>query len=212
MLKRIRNCIVCAVLVVSVYAQGTDPQKPAQQPEDKKEIVDKDLAAASKGPAAAVDPNNFKLGIEDVVHLDVWHDADFSRTHLIRPDGKISLQIVGEIQAAGLTPVQLAKKVSEALSVIIKDPQVNVTVLQVNSKKFYVQGEVGRPGTFPLVVKTTVMDALSNCGGFKDFANKKKIIILRRGQQYKFNYTEYVKGKNQDQNILIENGDYIIVN
>jgi polysaccharide export outer membrane protein len=118
---------------------------------------------------------------------------------------------VGEVQAAGITPVQLGKAITEKLSTIMKEPKVDVSVTQVNSKRYYIQGEVNKAGAFPLIVPTTVLEALSNCGGFRDFANKKNIVILRKGQRLKFNYNDVIKGKNMEQNIYLEPGDYIII-
>lgn len=162
-------------------------------------------------PIAAVDPSTFLIGAEDIIFIQVWREPDFTRQALVRPDGKITMPLIGEIEAAGSTPDQLAAKLTEALSKFLNTPQVVVTVLQVNSKKYYVMGEVNKPGSFPLAVPTRVLEALTNAGGFREFANTKKIVVLRKGQQLKFNYNDVVKGKKQEQNILLENGDHIIV-
>jgi polysaccharide biosynthesis/export protein len=205
------------ILAVLAIATGVGVMGQQQRPESTAEEK-KDTAAKAPEPGGnvtptgvGVDPNTYQLGAEDVIYVSVWHDADFSKAYLIRPDGKISMQLVDEIQAAGLTPKQLAKAVADKLTQIIKDPQVDVSVLQVNSKYFYVQGEVNKTGKFPLTAKTTVMEALANCGGFRDFANTKKITILRKGQRIKFNWNDVRKGKKLEQNIELEHGDYIIV-
>jgi len=200
------------MLVLTCAAQQqTNPPKPTDEVKEKKESIDKKIEAAGTTPGAAVDPNTFQIGAEDIILVSVWHDPDFTKVHIVRPDGKITLAIVGEVQAGGLTPVALSKVIAAKLASLIKDPIVDVSVQQVNSKKYYVQGEVNRSGMFPLVVPTTVMEALSQCGGFKDFANKKNITILRKGQRLKFNFEEVSKAKKMEQNIYLESGDYIIV-
>ncbi len=173
--------------------------------------------AASPGAGAVptniapVDPKTFVIGAEDALMIQVWREPDFTRAVLVRPDGKITMPLIREVQAAGRTPDQLAGDIQKALAEYLKNPEVSVTVNQVNSKKYYITGEVGRSGAFSLVVPTHVLDALTNAGGFKEFANTKKITILRKGERMKFNYKEVIKGKNTEQNILLENGDYIIV-
>ena len=105
----------------------------------------------------------------------------------------------------------MADQLKQALSEFINAPDVNVTVAQVNSKKFYISGKVLKPGEYPLVLPTRIFDALSNAGGFRDFANKKKIVIIRGAERIRFNYADVLRGRDQDQNIFIENGDTIIV-
>ena len=186
-------------------------ERPPEEAKPKVETNQDKLQAAASSPGAAVDPNTFLLGAEDIIFVSVWRDPDFTRAHIVRPDGKITLPLVGEVQAAGITPVQLGKAITEKLSTIMKEPKVDVSVTQVNSKRYYIQGEVNKAGAFPLIVPTTVLEALSNCGGFRDFANKKNIVILRKGQRLKFNYNDVIKGKNMEQNIYLEPGDYIII-
>ena len=104
-----------------------------------------------------------------------------------------------------------AEQLEQALSEYINKPDVTVTIQQVNSKKFFLTGEVYRPGEYPLVTPTRIFDALSNAGGFRDFANKKKIILIRGAERYRFNYQDVLKGKNLGQNIFLENGDTVVV-
>lgn len=161
--------------------------------------------------AAPIDPKTFELGPEDIIAVRVWREPELSFAAQIRPDGKITMQLVGEVQAAGLTPDQLKNSIVEKLSEFINKPEVSVSVQQVLSRRYYITGEVGRAGAFPLVVPTTILEALTNAGGFREFANTKKITILRKGKIIKFNYQDVIKGKNMDQNVLVENGDYINV-
>jgi len=115
------------------------------------------------------------------------------------------------LQAGGLTPLQLQKTVTEALTKLLNNPDVTVTVTDVRSKKYFIDGEVRRSGSFPLITPTTVLEALSNAGGFQEFANTSKIRILRGKTVLKFNYKEVTAGKKMEQNIYVENGDHIIV-
>ncbi len=197
--------------------------QPGQQPTQSKPESEKPSEGTS-APAvtkpteepkatalAGVDPTTFQIGAEDILFIQVWREPDFTRQVIVRPDGKITMPLIGEIQASGITPDQLGKSLTESLNKYLNNPQVSVSVLAVNSKKYYITGEVNKPGSFPLVVPTRVLEALSNAGGFRDFANEKKIVILRKGERLKFNYKEVVKGKNMDQNIYLENGDYIVV-
>jgi len=141
----------------------------------------------------------------------VWREADFSGLYPVRPDGKITLPLVGDVQASGLTPERLGDQLKQALANYINSPDVSVSLQTVNSKKFFITGEVNRPGEYILAVPTKVFDALSNAGGFRDFANKKKIIIIRGADRLKFNYQDMIKGKGLEQNIFLENGDTIVV-
>jgi polysaccharide export outer membrane protein len=163
--------------------------------------------------SAPVDTRTFIIGAEDVLTIRVWREPELSGQFMVRPDGRISLPLVNEVQAAGQTPEQLTGAIIQGLSKYMNHPQVTVAVAQVNSRKYYIQGEVTRPGAYPLVVPTTVLEALVNAGGFREFANTKKIIILRKGKErLQFNYKEVTKGKRTEQNILLQPGDQIIVN
>jgi polysaccharide export outer membrane protein len=167
--------------------------------------------AKPDGIGAGVDPNKYTLGPEDIIHITTWREQDFTLTLAIRPDGKITMPLIGELQAAGLTPLQLTADLKEKLSKYINNPEVAVTVLDVRSRRFYIDGEVNRPGPFALVLPTTVLEALSMCGGFREFADQKHIRVLRGEKTFKFNYKEVTSGKRMEQNILLENGDHIIV-
>jgi len=180
-----------------------DPVKLAQ-PRDKN--VEK---AAAQVP---MDDHPFILGAEDQVTVSVYGSPEFSGSHIIRPDGVITMPFLGDIKAAGYAPTELSNIIKDRLKKYIVDPDVSVQVNAVNSKKFYIQGEVGRTGGFPLLVPTRVLEALVNAGGFRDFANQKKIVIMRlTGERLKFNYKEVIAGKNMDQNVFLKPGDIIIV-
>jgi polysaccharide biosynthesis/export protein len=169
---------------------------------------------ASSANTVATDPD-YKIGPQDMLRIDVWKEPDISRVVPVRPDGKITLPLVNDVQASGLTPTQLAAKIAEGLKKYITSPQVTVGVTEINSRRIFVSGEVARPGAFPLLPNMTVLQALSSAGGFTQFAREKKIYILRmeNGRQVKhpFNYKDAISGKNVEQNILLEGGDIIVV-
>ena len=171
---------------------------------------------AAQGRLAGAKPDNgrkpYVIGPLDVLQIKVWNNANLSGMVAVDSDGTISMPLIGEIRADGSTPKQLKEKISERLRDFFNNnPDVDVTVAKVNSKRYFVYGGVGRQGEVALVEETTIMDALANAGGFKEFANKKKIYLMRGPQQFNFNYNEVSKGKNLKQNIVIENGDRIYV-
>jgi len=147
------------------------------------------------------------------LRIEVYREDALSRAVNVRPDGKITLQLLGDMQAEGLTPERLAAQVKDAYSQYIKTPDVIVSVLAVNSKSFTVSGRVNKVGRWPLVTPVRVFDAIGLAGGFQEFANDKDVQIVRGAQRLKFNYRDYVKGKKEalDQNILLQNGDTIVV-
>jgi polysaccharide biosynthesis/export protein len=199
-------CFFVALLALPAQERQTTRQEaPPQQPRSA------DEEALKKAVGAAVDPKSYIIGPEDILSIRVWREPDLSGPVGVRPDGKISLPLVGEIQAGGLTPDQLAEKLKQAFSKDLTNPEVMVQVATVNSKKYFITGEVNRPGSYPLVLPTTILEAIAIAGGFRDWAVKKGILILRGPKRYRFNYNEVVKGKNLTQNVLLENGDHIIV-
>jgi polysaccharide export outer membrane protein len=162
--------------------------------------------------AGPVDPKAYIIGAKDVLAILVWNQPEFGAIpHVVRPDGRISLPYIGEVQAAGRTPEQLRADIAQRLTEQIREPNVTVSVSQVNSRKFFIQGEVLRPGEFDLIVPTTVLQGLVQAGGFKEFANQKKITVLRGDKIMKFNYKDVIQGKHREQNVLLEPGDIIVV-
>lgn len=169
-----------------------------------------------EGPSAELtgalaDPKSFKIGPEDVIAVLVWKEPELSGAFVVRPDGRITLNLVGEVEIAGLTPMEVQQKLTEEFGKVLKSPVVSVQMRAIRSSKYYITGNVGKTGMFPLVVKTTVLEALTLAGGLGEWANKKKIVILRGKQRLFFNYSEVIKGKKLEQNIELQNGDFIIV-
>lgn len=171
-------------------------------------------APATTHTPATQDPS-YVIGAQDVLDVDVWKEKELTRAVEVRPDGKISLPLLNDIQASGLTPMQLAANITDGLKKFITDPQVTVIVTQINSQRVYILGEVTKPGAYPLLPGMNVLQALSSAGGFTMFANTKKIYLIRKqdGKQKKFpfNYKDVISGKNTDQNIALRAGDQIVV-
>jgi polysaccharide export outer membrane protein len=203
--------ILAAVICLrSAHAQDVPKEAPANPPSQNR-----DVAAKANNPTAVVTDADYKIGPQDVVRIDVWKEPEISRTIPVRPDGKISLPLLNDVQAAGLTATQLGNAIRDGLTKYLTNPQVTVTVMEINSRRVYVTGEVLRAGALPLLPNMTALQALSSAGGFTQFAKLKSIYVLRNedGKQVKhlFNYKEVVKGKNEDQNILLLPGDVVVV-
>jgi polysaccharide export outer membrane protein len=164
---------------------------------------------------AAVD-DSFVIGAGDVLAINVWKEPEISHAVPVRSDGKVSLPLVGEMQAGGQTPRQLQAALKEKLQTYISDPDVTVIVQEVKSQRFNILGQVVRPGSYLLANTTTVLDAIAVAGGFRDFAKKKSIYVLRTktdGSQARiaFNYNDVIKGKDPAQNIRLEPKDTLVV-
>jgi polysaccharide export outer membrane protein len=186
---------------------GWQVQEAAKSPGTQTEVVRQQRTAT---PAADA---SYRIGPQDVVRIDVWKETEISRSVPVRPDGKISLPLLNDVQAAGLTAMELANSITEGLKKFINSPQVTVTVTEINSRRVYVTGEVTRPGAYPLLPNMTALQALTSGGGFTQFANLKKIYVLRNenGKQVKhpFNYKDVVNGKADD--FPLQPGDTIVV-
>lgn len=153
----------------------------------------------------------YVIGPLDVLEIKVWNNPNLSNIADVRTDGIISMPLVGEVVASGLTVAELTGAIKDKLNSVIIEPEVNIQVVRYNSKKYSIFGGCMRQGEFPLIGDVTVLDAFANCGGFKDFANLKKIYILRGKEKLKFNYADVIKGKHMEQNIPLENGDRIVI-
>lgn len=203
-MKKVSILLVSLLSLCWILSADKKPKKNA--------VIAKPPAnAAAHAVGAPVDTKTYIIGAEDVLNIRVWNEAQLSGTFTVRPDGKISLPLVNEVQAAGQTPEKLGADIAEGLSKFMNHPDVSVSLQTVNSKKYFIMGEVMKTGSFPLLIPTTVLEALVNAGGFRDFAKKSSIVIIRGGQRLHFNYSKVIKGKNTQENILLEPGDQIIV-
>ena len=155
--------------------------------------------------------SKYTIGPLDVLYVRVWNQPNLSGIEDVGPDGVISMPLIGEVKADGLTVGQLKAAITARLNDFLNSPEVSVAVTKINSKSVLLIGGVARPGKFPLNEKTTVLDAITSAGGFRDFANQKKVYILRNGKKLPFNYKEVIQGKHLEQNIELQNGDQIVV-
>jgi polysaccharide export outer membrane protein len=166
----------------------------------------------SAGPARNQELANYLIQINDILHVYVWKEPEVSQSRvLVRPDGRISIPLVQDLQASGLTAMQLKAKLEEKLKEKIDVPEVTVIVDSIQSYQVYVMGSVGHGGAFSSPIPLTIMQVLANAGGFSEFADKENVRIFRGNLIMRFNYKEYVEGKNLSQNIKLESGDVVEV-
>jgi polysaccharide export outer membrane protein len=187
-------------------AASTAAQTPAAAPTAAQATV------ADQGQAT---PAGYLIGPDDVLGIVFWELPNHGGDVIVRPDGKITLPLLNDVQAAGLTPEQLRESITAASAKYIRDPNVSVVVKQINSLKVYVTGQVTKPGTYPLTSPTTVLQVLALAGGVTDFAKKDKIVVMRteggQTRSYKFNYKDVIQGKKLEQNILLKPGDTVVI-
>jgi polysaccharide export outer membrane protein len=205
-MRKIVSRVALAVIFCAAVAGAQETAKPATA-----------VPAATKAEPASQSSgdSDYRIGPQDVLKVDVWKEPEITRTIPVRPDGKISLPLLNDVQAAGLTAMQLAGVIREGLTKYITSPQVTVTVTEINSRRVYCNGEVLKPGALALLPNMTALQALSSCGGFTQFAKLKGIYILRvengKQVQHPFNYKDVVKGMKPEANILLQPGDIIVV-
>ena len=181
---------------------------------DKTDADKSDKPAATAQAPEASSGSDYVIGADDTLHISVWKEPDLSETLPVRPDGKISMPLLNDVTAAGLTPLQLKDSLTEKLKKYIADPRVTVVVTAMNSRRIFVSGEVLHTGPMALLPHMTMLQALSQAG-FTQFANVKGIYLLRteNGKQEKlpFNYKEVIKGNHPEQNIVLKPGDTLVV-
>jgi polysaccharide export outer membrane protein len=206
-MKRAMNLAVLmgmGFLAAAVLAQGGDAVKSEELKGDKPAAMAQETGA----------PSDYVIGADDTLRISVWKEPDLSEILPVRPDGKISMPLLNDIPAAGLTPLQLKDSITEKLKKFIADPRVTVVVTAMNSQRVFVSGEVLHSGPVPLLPHMTMLQVLSQAG-FTQFANLKGIYLLRteNGKQEKipFNYKEVIKGNHPEQNIMLKPGDTVVV-
>jgi polysaccharide biosynthesis/export protein len=210
-MERIGTLLLCAVLPSGLAAQtstGSAPQASAP--------AKTDTASHAADASGKAHDDTFVIGNDDVLAINVWNEKEISRSVPVRSDGRISLPLVGEVQAAGQTPLKLEVEIAAKLKSFISEPEVTVIVQQINSQKFNILGMVNKPGSYTISNSGTVLDAIALAGGFRDFAKQKNIYVLRQnpdGTQVRllFNYKDVVKGKNAEQNVKLQPRDTIFV-
>jgi polysaccharide export outer membrane protein len=202
--------IVSAVLFTTTLAAAASAQTPAP-------AVAKPASPAAAPPTAngVTPPADYIIGPDDQLSVLFWRDKDMSADVIVRPDGKITLPLLNEMVAAGLTPEELRLKVTEEAKRFVEDPNATIVVRQINSRKVFITGQVEKTGPYPLSGPTTVLQLISMAGGLKEYAESKKIVIMRteNGKQlsFTFNYREVIERKNLKQNIELKPGDTVIV-
>ena len=216
---RIMSVLPLLVLLsIGAFAQSDSASRPpAHAATADKQAGDKQTGEKSgQGSRAAHSDSSYVIGANDVLAINVWKEPDITRSVPVRSDGKISLPLVGELQAGGQTPQQLEQEITKRLRNYISEPEVTVIVTDSKSQKVNILGMVTRPGAYLLTSSTTVLDAIAMAGGFKDFAKQKSVYVLRQApdgtqQRLLFNYKEVIKGKNPEQNIRLQAGDTVVV-
>ena len=208
--SKLQTVMLVTLLSASVWAQAQSASPTAGT---EKSAGDSQTAV---NPGKAHSDDAYVIGANDTLAINIWKEPDVSRSVPVRADGKISLPLVGELQAAGQTPRQLEQEITKRLQSYISEPEVTVIVTESKSQKFNVLGMVVRPGTYLLNGSTTVLDAIAMAGGFKDFAKKKSIYVLRSNadgtqKRIPFNYKEVIKGTNPEQNVKLLAGDTLVV-
>jgi polysaccharide export outer membrane protein len=160
-------------------------------------------------------PADYVIGPEDVLGVVFWRDQDMTGDVTVRPDGKVTLPLLGDVYAAGLTPEALRDEVQKAATKYLQDPSVVVVVRTINSRKVFITGEVGTPGAYPLTSPRNVMQLIALAGGLTEYADSKNITIMRLEQgtqrSFKFNYKDVAGGKKLEQNIQLKSGDTVVV-
>jgi len=210
--KRFEINVLTLTVVVLLFtlAQATHGQaSAASQGRTSDPQVTRGISAT---PAIA--DQAYKIGPQDVVQIDVWKEPEITRTIPVRPDGKISLPLLNDVQAAGLTAMELANSIRGGLTKYLTNPQVTVTVTQINSLRVFLTGEVTKPGAITLLPNMTALQAVATTG-FTQFARLNGIYILRlengRQVKYPFHYKDVVKGRKAEENILLKPGDVIVI-
>jgi len=212
------NCVTGTLLVLALCASLTGQTRVSDRPDDGAGTSPTTNLSSPTGTRSIIKPHDdsYVIGSGDVLAINVWNEPSLTRSSLVRPDGKISLPLVGEVQAAGQTPLLLEQNIAVKLRSYITEPQVTVMVQEINSQKYNILGRIAKPGSYLLSATTTVLDAIAQAGGFQDFAKQKDVYILRQNpgggeSRISFNYKDVIKGKHPEQNIKLEPRDTIVV-
>lgn len=173
------------------------------------------LAANASAASAASSTQQYLIGLGDIIEVQVWKEPDLTKKLVVRLDGRISLPLAGDIMAAGQSPEELAKNIEKRLSAFIEEPSVSVTLEQSTSRRYYVIGQIDKPGEFTIDTPLTILQVIARSGGFQEWAKKDKIVIIRRqnGREefIPFDYDSLIEGRNINQNIEIAPGDTVVV-
>jgi len=206
--------ILFAMTIVGVALRLIAPMASGQDGQTQSEATSRKPAAANASAPATPDPT-YVIGAQDSLSISVWKEPDLSGVVQVRPDGKVSMPLLNDVQASGLTAMQLSSQLTAGLKKYVADPHVTVVVTAINSRRVYVLGEVTHAGGFTLLPDMTVLQVISDAGGLTQFAHGKKIYVLRQedGKQvkYPFDYVRVLKGQKPEQNIALKSGDTVVV-
>lgn len=210
------SCRFAAASMAALLAVGAAARSAGAQ-----SVQDREPAATAHGAVATSDvprsaPSSYLIGVDDVLSILFWRDKDLSVPEItVRPDGKVTLPLLNDVQAAGLSPEQLRDAVLEAARKYVEDPNPTVIVKEIKSRKVFITGQVEKPGPYPMNGSVTILQLIATAGGLRDFADGKNISVMRnqRGQQlvFAFSYQDLLKKKNLSQNIELEPGDTVVV-
>jgi polysaccharide export outer membrane protein len=202
---KLSGVVLVVSALIAIPAAAQQGVVPAQQVAE----------APVNAPASVPLPAGYLIGPEDVLSIVFWKDKDMSADVVVRPDGKISLPLVNEVQAAGLTPEQLRARLTEVASKFVTEPTAAVVVKEIHSRKVFITGMVAKPGTYPLMDNMTVLQLIAVAGGLQEYADSSSIVVMRNDngqkQALKFNYKDVVKQKHVEQNVALKSGDTVIV-
>jgi polysaccharide export outer membrane protein len=207
--------VTMTVPTISTYGQSASIKASDNRIELTKDRTAPSSAAVDTAVKAATDDPNYIIGPQDELLVSVWKEPEISRSVPVRPDGKISLALLNDVQATGLTPMQLGSAITEKLKNFISEPQVTVIVLTINSQRIFIVGEVARAGIYTLAPNMTALEAISTAGGFSPFAKRTKVFILRKENgtvaTIPFNYKQAVRSHRPELDIVLKPGDRIVV-
>jgi polysaccharide export outer membrane protein len=205
--------IICSALPAAAQAPAAAPAPAAPEPAARPSAAT--VATAPPNiPTGPTLPADYVVGAEDVLSVVFWREREMSADVIVRPDGRISLPLLNDVDVAGLTPDQIRERVTDAAKKFVEEPTATVVVKQINSRKVYITGSVERPGPFPLLRPTTILQLIALAGGLKEFAKSSDIVVVRAEPQqatFQFNYDDVKNRKNLTQNILLKPGDTVIV-
>jgi len=204
-------CLVCSAASIEAFAQAAAPVTKQPPPAAGQPAA----ATAAAAPSGVSLPSGYVIGPEDQLSIVYWREKDLSADVVVRPDGLISLPLLNDLNANGLTPEQLRVAITQGASKFIEEPTVSVVVKAINSRKVFITGQVAKPGPYPLGGPTTVLQLIAIAGGIAEYANKSEIVVIRNdnGKQttFPFNYDQVIKRKSLTQNIELKPGDTVVV-
>jgi polysaccharide export outer membrane protein len=196
--------LIAALGLLAVPAAAQQPAPAADRP-----------STAAAVSSAATLPAGYVIGPEDVLSIVFWRDKEMSGDVVVRPDGKISLPLLNDVQAAGLTPDQLRDALIAAASKYVEEPNAAVVVKEIHSRNVFITGNVAKPGTYPLTAQMDVLKLIALAGGLQEYADTKHIVVIRtdagKREYHKFNYNDVIRQKHVQQNIVLKPGDTVIV-